>query len=89
MSNIATEGNPKPGLCPTLISHDFKGFFYSAQYHRQHNTLHALIYSQPVKIRKNAVPVPLSFMCILDIVPLTLFLTLVHFPTHLADDFTI
>ena len=38
--NIATEGSPKPGLCPTLISNDFK-FFYSAQYHRQHRTLHA------------------------------------------------
>ena len=24
-SNIATEGSPKPGLCPTLISNDFKG----------------------------------------------------------------
>ena len=23
--NIATEGSPKPGLCPTLISKDFKG----------------------------------------------------------------
>ena len=23
--NIAIEGNPKPGLCPTLISNDFKG----------------------------------------------------------------
>ena len=23
--NIATEGTPKPGLCPTLISNDFKG----------------------------------------------------------------
>ena len=23
--NIATEGSPKPGLCPTLISNDFKG----------------------------------------------------------------
>ena len=38
--NIATEGSTKPGLCPTLISNDFKGF-YSAQYHRQHRTLHA------------------------------------------------
>ena len=24
--DIATEGSPKPGLCPTLISNDFKGF---------------------------------------------------------------
>ena len=24
--NIATEGRPKLGLCPTLISNDFKGF---------------------------------------------------------------
>ena len=23
--NIATEGSPKPGLCPTLISNNFKG----------------------------------------------------------------
>ena len=23
--NMATEGSPKPGLCPTLISNDFKG----------------------------------------------------------------
>ena len=23
--NIATEGSPNPGLCPTLISNDFKG----------------------------------------------------------------
>ena len=23
--NIATEESPKPGLCPTLISNDFKG----------------------------------------------------------------
>ena len=23
--NIATEGSPKPGLCPTLILNDFKG----------------------------------------------------------------
>ena len=23
--NIATEGSPKPGLCPALISNDFKG----------------------------------------------------------------
>ena len=23
--NIAKEGSPKPGLCPTLISNDFKG----------------------------------------------------------------
>ena len=38
--NIATEGNPKPGLCPTLISNDFKGSD-SAQYHRQHCTLQA------------------------------------------------
>ena len=38
--NIATERSPKPGLCPTLISKDFKGF-YSAQYHRQHCTLKA------------------------------------------------
>ena len=35
--NIATERSPKPGLCPTLISNDFKG----AQYHRQHCTLQA------------------------------------------------
>ena len=25
--NIATEGSPKPGLCPTLISNDFKFSF--------------------------------------------------------------
>ena len=25
--NIATEGSPKPGLRPTLISNDFKGSF--------------------------------------------------------------
>ena len=25
--NIATEGSPKPGLCPTLISNDFEGSF--------------------------------------------------------------
>ena len=25
--NIATEGSPKPGQCPTLISNDFKRFF--------------------------------------------------------------
>ena len=25
LGNIATEGSPKPGLCPTLISNDFKG----------------------------------------------------------------
>ena len=23
--NIATEGGPKPGLCPSLISNEFKG----------------------------------------------------------------
>ena len=23
--NIVTEGSPKPGLCPTLISNDFEG----------------------------------------------------------------
>ena len=23
--NIATEGSPKPGRCPTFISNDFKG----------------------------------------------------------------
>ena len=23
--NMATEGSPKPGICPTLISNDFKG----------------------------------------------------------------
>ena len=35
--NIATEESPKPGLCPTrMTSSD-----YSAQYHRQHCTLHA------------------------------------------------
>ena len=40
--NIATEKSPKPGLCPTLISNDFKGYlFYSAQYHRKHCTLQA------------------------------------------------
>ena len=40
--NIATEGSPEPGLCPTLILNDFKGsLFYSAQYHRQHCTLQA------------------------------------------------
>ena len=38
--NIATEGSPKPGLCPTLISNDSM-VLYSAQYHRQHCTLHA------------------------------------------------
>ena len=37
--NIVTEGSPKSGPCPTLISNDFKG--YSAQYHRQHCTLQA------------------------------------------------
>ena len=40
--NIATEGSPKPGLCPTLISNDFKGL-YSAQYHRQQCTLHSFV----------------------------------------------
>ena len=25
--NIATEGSPRPGLCPTLISNDFQGLF--------------------------------------------------------------
>ena len=35
-----TEGSPKPGLCPTLISNAFKGYF-SAQYHRQQCTLNA------------------------------------------------
>ena len=33
--NIATEGSPKPGLCPTLILNNLKG---SLQYHRQHCT---------------------------------------------------
>ena len=33
--NIATEGSPKSGLCPTLISNDFN------QYDRQHYTIHA------------------------------------------------
>ena len=28
--NIATEGSPKPGLRPTLISNDFKGYNNSA-----------------------------------------------------------
>ena len=37
--NIATEGSPKPGLCPTLISNDFKG---SLECTVQHCTLHAL-----------------------------------------------
>ena len=37
--NIATEGSPKPGLCPTPISIDFK-FLSSSQYHGQHCTLH-------------------------------------------------
>ena len=40
--NISTEGRPKPGLYPTLISNNFKGSFQcSAQYHRQHYTLQA------------------------------------------------
>ena len=26
--NIATEGSPKPGVCPTLISNDFQGSLY-------------------------------------------------------------
>ena len=34
---IATEGSPRSGLCPTLISNNF---IYSAQYHRQHCILH-------------------------------------------------
>ena len=38
---IATEENPKPGLCPTLISRMTSRVLYSAQYHRQHYTLHA------------------------------------------------
>ena len=40
--NIAGEGSPKPGLCPTLISNDFKdSHVYRAQYHGQHHTLQA------------------------------------------------
>ena len=35
--NIATEGSPKPGLCPTLVSIDFK--VYSEQYYRHHCTV--------------------------------------------------
>ena len=38
--NIATEGGPKPILCPTLISMTSR-VLYSAQYHRQHCTLYA------------------------------------------------
>ena len=38
--NITTEGSSKPGLCPTLISNDFKGSLW-CQCHRQHYTLHA------------------------------------------------
>ena len=38
--NIATEGSPKLGQCPTLIEW-FEGVLYSAQYHRQHCILQA------------------------------------------------
>ena len=38
--NIVTEGSPRPGICPTLTSNDFKGF-YSAQYNRHNCTLQA------------------------------------------------
>ena len=34
--NIATEGNPKPGLCLFRMT---SGVLYIAQYHRQHCTL--------------------------------------------------
>ena len=37
--NITTEESPRPRLCPTLIS--TSRVLYSAQYHRQHCTLHA------------------------------------------------
>ena len=38
--NIATEKSPKPGLCPTLISNDFKGIVY--------NTIGSTIHSIPL-----------------------------------------
>ena len=38
--NIATEGSPDPGLCSPLILMTSR-VLYSAQYHRQHCTLHA------------------------------------------------
>ena len=38
--NIATEGSPKPELCPTLIWM-ISRVLYSAQYHRQHCKVHA------------------------------------------------
>ena len=37
--NIATEGSPKSGLCPTLI--EWSRVLYSAQYHRKYCTLQA------------------------------------------------
>ena len=37
--NIATEGSPKPGLCPAFISNDFMGSI-NAQYHMQYCTPH-------------------------------------------------
>ena len=35
--NIATEGSLKPGLCPTLISNDFKARDKGPLYSRIHN----------------------------------------------------
>ena len=37
--NIATEGSPNPGLWPLLFRMTSRAL-YSAQYHRQHCTLH-------------------------------------------------
>ena len=40
--NIATEGSPKPGLCPTLISNDFQEFFIV------HSTIGSTVHSRPL-----------------------------------------
>ena len=43
LSNIATKIRPKPPLCPTLISSDFKVFFI------MHSTIGSTVHSIPLK----------------------------------------
>ena len=47
--NIATEGSPKPGLCPTLIVNDFIGFFIV------HSTIGSTVHSMPLNSLKHYV----------------------------------
>ena len=47
--NIATERSPKPGLCPTLISNELKGFFIV------HSTIGSTVHSKPLNSLEHCV----------------------------------